>query len=277
MEHDKRYIETLLDKFMEGKTSLEEEKVLEDYFTSAEDLPSEWGDYRSMFLYLYRGMKGEPVPAEPLPSVRRIFFPLWARTLAAACFIALFLTVGLIVKNRGAESEVLSEVDSLASPAEMGAQTDPASQQQSLPAANCESDIRPAEISGSSRQSVRIAEASQGSQAVRGVKAAQTLNAPVSAYPAVPHQDQTPERMAESRQPTGTITASDESGRALSEAELRAAVIGKVREAMVAAAGEKLRAAALDAAMKGAGFVLVKNEDGTEKYYEENTIKYIEL
>jgi len=46
----KEYIEELLTRYMEGLTTEQEEEVLADYFTSAEDIPQEWEEYRLMFM-----------------------------------------------------------------------------------------------------------------------------------------------------------------------------------------------------------------------------------
>lgn len=48
METDKKKAETLIERFMDGETSLEEERWLYDYFLQ-EDVPEEWEAYRDMF------------------------------------------------------------------------------------------------------------------------------------------------------------------------------------------------------------------------------------
>lgn len=263
MEHDIRYIKGLLDKFMEGKTSLEEERVLEDFFASGAEIPSEWEDYRSMFSYFASGMKGEPAGSAPArrESGRRIFFPVWVRTLAAACFIGLVLAAGFAVRDRGESTEAVAE------------------------AGGVEENRRPTESkSASGAAGTAIPEAGCDETARRGTVAASGAAAPV--------------RVAENRRPTEAKSASDaardtvsdaEGGKTIPEEVLREAVMAKVRVTLAAAAdekirdafatavGEKMRDAALDAAMKSAGFVRVQNEDGTENYCGGNKIKYIEL
>lgn len=94
----KRYshqqIEALLDKFMDGQTTVEEEALLADYFRSG-DVPAEWEDYRAMFDYFDRGMT-TPV-ATPRP--RRAW---WWTAGAAAAITALI--VGVTVLNRPAST-----------------------------------------------------------------------------------------------------------------------------------------------------------------------------
>ncbi len=98
----KRYsqhqIEALLDKFMDGQTTVEEEALLADYFRS-DDVPAEWEDYRDMFSYFDRGMEGEMIPvsqaSKPLTTLmgRR-----WWGIAAAACMTA--AVVGTVVLHR---------------------------------------------------------------------------------------------------------------------------------------------------------------------------------
>ena len=49
-------IERLLERFMNGETTLDEERLLADYFRKADDLEEDWQDYREMFAYFDRGM-----------------------------------------------------------------------------------------------------------------------------------------------------------------------------------------------------------------------------
>ena len=80
----KRYshqqIEALLDKFMDGQTTVEEEALLADYFRSG-DVPAEWEDYRAMFDYFDRGMEDGLVPVEQSR-------PTLTRQMGAACITA---------------------------------------------------------------------------------------------------------------------------------------------------------------------------------------------
>ena len=47
-QYTKAFIQSLLDKYMEGTTTLEEEDILHQYFTRS-DVPAEWEDYRQLF------------------------------------------------------------------------------------------------------------------------------------------------------------------------------------------------------------------------------------
>ena len=96
----KRYsqhqIKALLDKFMDGQTTVEEEAMLAEFFRSG-DVPAEWEDYRLMFDYFDRDMEGDLVPVEqPRPSLIRLMGRRWWGIAAAACItVAIVATVML--------------------------------------------------------------------------------------------------------------------------------------------------------------------------------------
>ena len=95
----KRYsqhqIEALLDKFMDGQTTVEEETQLADYFRS-HDVPAEWEDYRDMFSYFDRGMEGDLVPEQtPQPSLARLMERRWWGIAAAAAITAVIVTLAV--------------------------------------------------------------------------------------------------------------------------------------------------------------------------------------
>ena len=54
-------IDELLERFMQGETSLVEEQLLADYFRSADNIPPRWEAYRTMFRYFDEGMPLEPL------------------------------------------------------------------------------------------------------------------------------------------------------------------------------------------------------------------------
>lgn len=76
-------LKILIDKFMSGTTTLDEEKTLGDFFRQTERLPAELEPYRDMFAYFDNGMTGEPSDkpvshAAPVRSLR------WIAGIAAA-------------------------------------------------------------------------------------------------------------------------------------------------------------------------------------------------
>ena len=96
----KRYshqqIEALLDKFMDGQTTVEEEALLADYFRSA-DVPAEWEDYRAMFDYFDRDMEDGMGPVEQSrPLLTRQMCRRWWGIAAAACITAAIVATALL-------------------------------------------------------------------------------------------------------------------------------------------------------------------------------------
>ena len=96
----KRYsqhqIKALLDKFMDGQTTVEEEALLAEYFRSS-DVPAEWEDYRLMFSYFDRGMEGDLVPVEQQrPTLTRLMGRRWWGIAAAACITAAIVATAVL-------------------------------------------------------------------------------------------------------------------------------------------------------------------------------------
>lgn len=111
--YTKAYIQSLLDKYLDGLTSLEEERLLGEYFRT-QSVPPEWEDYREMFAWFDNGMKGEYLQddndinnAETAPApmllkhskLKRMALP-W---LAAAC-LAGGLIWGIWPKQHSSQS-----------------------------------------------------------------------------------------------------------------------------------------------------------------------------
>ena len=107
----KRYshqqIEALLDKFMDGQTTVEEEALLADYFRSA-DVPAEWEDYRVMFDYFDNGMT-QPVAS---PKPRRSW---WWTMGAAAAAVAAIIAVMTVVNRPTSTTTTTAEPPAIAS------------------------------------------------------------------------------------------------------------------------------------------------------------------
>ena len=96
----KRYsqhqIEALLNKFMNGQTTVEEEAQLADYFRT-HDVPAEWEDYRDMFGYFDRGMEGDLVPAEaPRKPLTDLMGRRWWGIGTAAAITALIVGTAVL-------------------------------------------------------------------------------------------------------------------------------------------------------------------------------------
>ena len=94
--YSQQQIKALLDKFMDGQTTVEEEALLADYFRSG-DVPAEWEDYRLMFGYFDRGMEGDLVPVEEnQPTLKRLMGRRWWGIAAAACITAAIVATAVL-------------------------------------------------------------------------------------------------------------------------------------------------------------------------------------
>ena len=80
IKYTKEYIAKLLDKYMDGTSTLEEEDILAEYF-QGQDIPQEWADYQQLFQEI-EAMK-------PQPKVRK----RWTGWSVAASVAVLFITM----------------------------------------------------------------------------------------------------------------------------------------------------------------------------------------
>ena len=101
--YSRHQIEALLDKFMAGKTTIEEESLLSQYFSTAHDVPAEWEDYQALFGYIDRGLEGDLLPKPSSQSHRRW---IWWVPAAAAAIVALVL--GFKVLNKPETTQPIS-------------------------------------------------------------------------------------------------------------------------------------------------------------------------
>jgi len=97
--NQKEYISQLLDKFMNGTTTLDEEDVLSRYFAQ-HDLPTEWESYRQLFQEL-----------EAMKPQRRTHRH-WLRWSAAAAVAALVL-FAVTVSQQTELSALTAQADSI--------------------------------------------------------------------------------------------------------------------------------------------------------------------
>ena len=101
IQYTKAYIEGLLDKFMAGTSTLEEEDILNQYFAQ-DTIPSEWEQYRLLFAEL-EAMK----PAEK--SKRRWIG--WSVAAAAVVAGVLYFTINSYHGGRDVDQPLLVQTD----------------------------------------------------------------------------------------------------------------------------------------------------------------------
>lgn len=116
MNNEKEHISNLLERFMNGESTLAEEELLSRYFATHE-VDAEWEPYKQMFAYFDSGMADAAKPAAakeaeqaPQPNVVRLS---WLRVAVAAAVALLFAT-GLWHLFDG--SDELPQVDLQTSP-----------------------------------------------------------------------------------------------------------------------------------------------------------------
>lgn len=96
-------IKALVDKFLDGRTTLAEERELYDYFAS-DDLPREWYDLKAMFAWYGDGMPEERLP-KPAPQPRRSHrAKWWIATGSIAAAVALMVW---LVPERSADVDIV--------------------------------------------------------------------------------------------------------------------------------------------------------------------------
>lgn len=102
MNDEIKRIQNLLDKYMDGTTSNEEEATLRKYFEEhGNDIPEEWESYRALFSYigfeqmnLSQILKEEEKEIDKKEASRSRWLKYFGTSVAAAAIIA-FLIVGI--------------------------------------------------------------------------------------------------------------------------------------------------------------------------------------
>lgn len=97
---ESNHIQQLLDRFMSGESTLQEERELEQYFATHE-VSSEWQPYKEMFAYFEQDMPqeiDEAQPAAPATFQAKKSKPslaTWTRWAVAAVLAAIAVTIGV--------------------------------------------------------------------------------------------------------------------------------------------------------------------------------------
>lgn len=89
----------LLDRYMDGLTTLEEEAALRRYFRDHDDIPDEWQDYKVMFTYLDSGMEDGTLSVQEEPQrvslIQQMGRRWWGIAAAAVITAAVVVTATL--------------------------------------------------------------------------------------------------------------------------------------------------------------------------------------
>ena len=107
--YSQQQIQDLLDKFMNGLTSPEEEAALGDYFRTHQ-VPQEWEDYRLMFDYFDRGMEGDLLtPQAPAQPFVRAMGRRWWGIAAAAAITAIIVGTTVVYQPSSTSQPTVAE------------------------------------------------------------------------------------------------------------------------------------------------------------------------
>ena len=100
IQYTKAFIQSLLDKYMEGTTTLEEEDILHQYFTRS-DVPAEWEDYRQLF--------AEIDSMRPAEKIQWRWWP-WSVAAAVVAVLVVFAVIQSPQENLS-KSDVIAQVE----------------------------------------------------------------------------------------------------------------------------------------------------------------------
>ena len=89
MKDEKRHIATLLNRFLDGESTLAEEEQLVQYFAT-HSVDREWEPYKQMFAYFDSGMDDMSCASKP-----KIVMMPWRRVIGIAASVAIAVGIGL--------------------------------------------------------------------------------------------------------------------------------------------------------------------------------------
>lgn len=100
-------IKILVAKYFDGATSLEEEKMLSQYFSQCNELPEEFKSVKMLFASLYKIGEAAPVNAEVrvAPTIKRASWRVWSYHIGVgvAASVAVVMLLTTLFKDNGTE------------------------------------------------------------------------------------------------------------------------------------------------------------------------------
>ena len=105
MNNDEKHIESLIDLFMQGESTLEQERELRTFFASSHSIPDKWEPYREMMAYFEDGM-----PIEMETNQRRnLARPVCALVAAAAVTATIIMVVPSMFRSPQTETPITKQ------------------------------------------------------------------------------------------------------------------------------------------------------------------------
>ncbi len=118
IQYTKEYIARLLDRYMDGTSTLDEEDILAQYFRG-ENIPEEWACYQEMFQEI-EAMQPEAEAAQPAaaeePTHGRRRWMIWSVAAAAVVASVIFLAVSGNKADFQLAAPLTAQADTTAAP-----------------------------------------------------------------------------------------------------------------------------------------------------------------
>ena len=159
MNYDKQYIEQLLNRFLEGESTIAEEEILARYFAT-HTVDSEWEPYKQMFAYFESGMSADDAPGAASTNIVRVN---WLKMMGIAASVAIMLGIGVtaLIYNYSKPAKQNILIDPAVPPHEVLSHNTSSEPETIKPCDPSEGDIKtikrtPQRASSSSRAAIEI-------------------------------------------------------------------------------------------------------------------------
>ena len=159
MNYDKQYIEQLLNRFLEGESTIAEEEILARYFAT-HTVDSEWEPYKQMFAYFESGMSADDAPGAASTNIIKVN---WRKMMGIAASVAIMLGIGVtaLIYNYSKPAKQNILIDPAVPPHEVLSHNTSSEPETIKPCDPSEGDIKtikrtPQRASSSSRAAIEI-------------------------------------------------------------------------------------------------------------------------
>lgn len=159
MNYDKQYIEQLLNRFLEGESTIAEEEILARYFAT-HTVDSNWEPYKQMFAYFESGMSADDAPGAASTNIIKVN---WRKVMGIAASVAIMLGIGVtaLIYNYSKPAKQNILIDPAVPPHEVLSHNTSSEPETIKPCDPSEGDIKtikrtPQRASSSSRAAIEI-------------------------------------------------------------------------------------------------------------------------
>ena len=159
MNYDKQYIEQLLNRFLEGESTIAEEEILARYFAT-HTVDSNWEPYKRMFAYVESGMSADDAPGAASTNIIKVN---WRKVMGIAASVAIMLGIGVtaLIYNYSKPAKQNILIDPAVPPHEVLSHNTSSEPETIKPCDASEGDIKtikrtPQRASSSSRAAIEI-------------------------------------------------------------------------------------------------------------------------